>query len=396
MASPVEPQSRELLTSGQALEVDVRSLEKELNALWKSAAEAGESGAIQPVTRAAVVTLVAVVQGDAEVARATERIARVTEHSPCRAIVVNLLPSETSGGESPLGAWASAHCHRVSGGRQVCSEQVTIAAAPAGWTHLPGLIVPLLIPDLPVFLYWPDLEIDGRSEGREFRAELLEHSDYLILDSARSANPAATLLFMSDLAAATRHRQEPRDLNWSRLLPWREALADLFEPVEHRSWLREIEDIEIEALRGDAAPEAGFPARPLLALSWLSERLGWVPRHARRVGDRVEVLFHDDRRASLVLGDGDGTRGALRSLGLKLSQRRKIEVNRPTETAFEALITGEGRETVRRSLPRHVESEESLLCGELDRRGADRIFTAALLRAASLVRSMDTQPGGHQ
>jgi glucose-6-phosphate dehydrogenase assembly protein OpcA len=273
---------------------------------------------------------------------------------------------------------------------------VTIAAAPAGWTHLPGLIVPLLIPDLPVFLYWPDMELDGRPEGKELRVELLDHSDYLILDSARCVDPEGALIFMSDLAATGRQRQEPRDLNWSRLLPWREALADLFEPAEHRSWLGEIQDIEIEALRGDAAPDAGFPARPLLALSWLSERLGWVPRQARRDGDRVEVLFHDDRQARLVLGQGDGTRGALRAVRLALSKRRTIEVSRPAETTFEALITGEGRDALRKSLPRRVESEESILCGELDRRGTDRIFTAALLRAASLVRSMETLPGSHR
>jgi hypothetical protein len=71
-------------------------------------------------------------------------------------------------------------------------------------------------------------------------------------------------------------------------------------------------------------------------------------------------------------------------------------VSRPAETTFEALITGEGRDALRKSLPRRVESEESILCGELDRRGTDRIFTAALLRAASLVRSMETLPGSHR
>jgi glucose-6-phosphate dehydrogenase assembly protein OpcA len=342
------------------------------------------------VTRAALVTLVVVVRGDRAATEATAMIAQITVHAPCRAILVNL--REEEGAES-VSAWVSAHCHRVSGGRQVCCEQITVAAGPDGVAHVPAIVVPLLIPDMPVFVHWPgyfaDAALDGLPSGnagiRALASGLREHADYIVFDSARSDDPARTVGVMAALMNEAGLHAEPRDLNWSRLNPWREAVADLFEPADFRGWITELESIRIESSGGMPCDDgAACPLRPLLLLSWVTGRLGWKRSGGIRKDGGFRLTWEGGREARVLLGQGDETRGSVRSLDFHFRGGRRIRLERAAPDRFEAHITGAGHEMMK-NLPRILESEESLLCAEIDRRGQDPVWRAVLSDVAALV-----------
>ena len=56
---------------------------------------------------------------------------------------------------SSINAWVSAHCHMTSeSGKQICSEQISIAAEGAAVSTMHSLALQLLISDTPVFLWW--------------------------------------------------------------------------------------------------------------------------------------------------------------------------------------------------------------------------------------------------
>jgi glucose-6-phosphate dehydrogenase-like protein OpcA len=153
----------------------------------------------------------------------------------------------------------------------VCAEIVHIwlrgrpAVAPA------SVVVPLQIPDLPVFLRWRGRPPFGKPEFEQ----LLSATDRLIVDSSEwERQPAAYRRL-----AESFQRVVVSDLAWARTLPWRAGLADLWPGIKRAGRLR----------------VAGPPAEALLLRGWLRARL-------RR---DFELSREDARRLERVQVDGE-------------------------------------------------------------------------------------------
>src|SRR5690242_6883729 len=138
---------------GQRTAIDVRMIERELTELWKQAAEGGGDEKRGAVTRTCVLNLVVGAGAGRAAQHATETVARLTARHPNRAIVVSAAPAAE---EDLLDAWVQAHCQVPGPGRpQVCCEQITIEARGRAVSRVPGTVLPLLVPDVPVVLWWP-------------------------------------------------------------------------------------------------------------------------------------------------------------------------------------------------------------------------------------------------
>lgn len=378
MATPVTDRARSdraVLSSGATLPATARAIERELLDLWASAASGtghdADAAESPPVTRAALLSLIVVAES-AEAARAAHDLGvQVTEHAPGRVFLVELT-GETTG--DPLTARVSAHCHLRSGGKQVCCEEVTLRSTPAGDDLLPGVILPLLVPDLPVFLYWPRAAgfLETRPgqpvpRGADLLCDLDPAVDTWVLDSALAADPAALQARLAVLARRPPGAgMTPRDLNWARLLAWREALAQAvddgrFEPAR-------VVRIDIEA-RGGCGRLC--PARPALLAGWLIDRLGWSDAVvAHRDPDRFEIAAAGGRRLSIRLTESAPdtairTPGRLEHVTLHEAARRFV--------------------LERANVPRPDVSETALLAGEIDRRGVDPAYRRALELAVTLL-----------
>ncbi|HEX7880627.1 MAG TPA: glucose-6-phosphate dehydrogenase assembly protein OpcA, partial [Candidatus Eisenbacteria bacterium] len=309
-------------TAGRAL--SVRMLEEELNAVWKESVArvpgARPGSDTGPITRAALMTLVAVVDGKVAADRMTAMIAELTRQTPCRALIVEL----DGGGEratdhpgtaaEPLSAFASAHCHATSRGRPVCSEQITLRSTPDGDPHLSNLVLPLLLPDLPVVLHWPGVASmmapagpppHPLPRGAQFLCDLDPYVGQVILDSTLAGNPEAYLANV--LALAERPAgpgMRPIDLNWVRLLPWRDALADAVDRCAID--VATIREARIESHPDDAGV---MPVRPRLLAGWLRDRLRGTTGGAFRAwidsaGPRGESAPGRIIRLILAMADG--------------------------------------------------------------------------------------------
>ena len=169
-------------------------------------------------------------------------------------------------GRTERGRGLSAFCN-VRGGSsaQVCAEQVTIHAEGPAARHLESFAGPLLIPDLPVFLWYPG----GFSPRSQEFAAMADLADRVIVDSAASENHEACL---REIAALIEDPEMPAigDLQWVGLSPWRSLLADTFGAPERAGDLEKIERAEILY-----AP--GGENRALLFAGWLASTLGWKP-----------------------------------------------------------------------------------------------------------------------
>jgi glucose-6-phosphate dehydrogenase assembly protein OpcA len=258
------------LTAGELQPANVATLEDELSELWRAAAEDPETE--HPVMRASVLTLLAFVENEDDGRETFNLISRVIAQNPCRAI---LLAAEPREGPEGLLAWISAQCHLPpSGARQVCCEQIYLRARGEAVKGLDNVVLPLIVPELPVYLWWRA----GRFVPPSFLDHVLHFTNRVLVDSGRFEEPE------TDLATLARQTERFReadgmafsDLNWARLTPCRELIAQNFDSDETRSCLQDLAEVKLEWYQ-EADAEGCRTAQALLMTAWLASRLGWRP-----------------------------------------------------------------------------------------------------------------------
>jgi glucose-6-phosphate dehydrogenase assembly protein OpcA len=220
------------------------------------------------------------------------------EH-PARTIVVRL---------GPAGAGVSARvfsqCWMPFGQRrQICCEQVEVAAAADELDDVSALLLPLCVPDLPAVL-WARSPRALSLPGWEKLAALARK---VIVDSAAQPDARAALV---ELDSSLSRGMPIGDLAWTRLTRWRETLARLFDNQELIAGLPAISSVVIRH-GGDRPPVEAF-------------YLGaWVIDAVRRSGAEASLrLAADPDAAPGSLGGvqlSGGVEASLRSAGDVLS-----------------------------------------------------------------------------
>ncbi|HEX8282740.1 MAG TPA: glucose-6-phosphate dehydrogenase assembly protein OpcA [Pyrinomonadaceae bacterium] len=369
--------------------IDAVGLEKELNAMWAgmSAPEAGAEGSAKSsgVVRACVLNLVVYAEGAQARAEVEELLGAVVERHPCRAIV---LAAERGAAEARLDAFVSTRCQLSARGRKrICGEQITVEAAGPAVETASTAVAPLLVPDVPVFLWWKDIP---HYEDKLF-ARLAGMADRVVIDSASFDEPRADLLRLARLLEGGRLRLS--DLNWGRLTSWRSLVANFWDVADYRASLGQIERVSIEYDPPDRAPAQVAP-KALLALGWLASCLGWeISGGGASLSEgRAQFALRDGggRGVEAVLaakGDAAGRDGWLTSLTISTAAGDEFYVellHGEHRLRTGARLKGVGH-TVGRVLDYEARSEGERLSGELDILGRDEVYERAVASAARML-----------
>lgn len=325
--------------------VDVAAIERQLAELWRAEKHDGE----RAVTRAALWNVVAHTWTASTHARATEVLARASARVPQRTIIVEANPE----GSDDIASWISANCHMVGGGRQVCSEEIVIVASGERVDHVPPVVNALLLPDMPVAVWWVG---DLPNARQQYVETLLDPADRLIVDSAHF-NSAHDFELVSRIGEQT--TTAPADLNWARLEEWRAATAAVFDPQPMLQRLRAIRSLRVISGGDDSF---GARSEGFLYVAWMRAQTGVeIPFELVSGGhqegiceveirfDDSSALIHQERERGVVVAKADG---------------------------FERSI-----DCITRSLARH---EEDLIVRLLKRPEADRVYLATLKAARSV------------
>lgn len=361
-----KPEGTEAFLSGKLAQVDIARIEKELKTLWQSASGSGDTTS-GSVTRACAMNLILYSEdADAEVV-AGDVLDDITTRHPCRAILAISRESTTPA----LEAWVSARCHLMDSKtqKQICCEQITVRSEGNGPEELASVVLPLVLPDLPVFLWWRAKKVQF-SNVKPF----LPYVDELIVDSSKaegSDNFFADVIHIIGAYLEEKHGAQivVSDLNWRRCLLWREALALSFDEKHGRvalSALDQIDRIQIK-YAADQQDRKGSINQSLLFVGWLADRLDWRFKSATKLqggkcdlkfskGNReieinlasvdceashsgnicgVEVLFRDASSSSVVIQQSAGAPGVQMYKGTGVSQSNDnqylFKVNQATE-----------------------------------------------------------------
>ncbi|HEX8887824.1 MAG TPA: glucose-6-phosphate dehydrogenase assembly protein OpcA, partial [Pyrinomonadaceae bacterium] len=163
--------------------IDVGKIEKELAAMWKPADGSKEGSSESGVTRACALNLLVYSSVTDDRTEMEEVLDAVCEQHPSRTL---WLMADREAAEAKLDAYVSTRCRMLGGGqRQICGEQVTIEAAGGALETVGSAISPLLVPDVPVFLWWKDIP---HYEDDLFN-RMTAMSDRIVIDSAFFDHP---------------------------------------------------------------------------------------------------------------------------------------------------------------------------------------------------------------
>lgn len=211
----------------------------ELSRLWTSLEEAAGREA-HGVVRACALTLIVLAPESDDPGAIAQTLAGLMRTHPHRAIIVRLRPDDAA----PIEYRALSHCWRPAGQRdQICCEQIEITASAAALASIAPALSALRAADLPsaLWLRGTDLSwLDAVDAGKR------------IVDSAAALDPTAALLHFAAAPAVA-------DLAWTRLTPWRQSVARLFDDPGALAELPRIESLRI-FYEGDRIPPEAFYA----------------------------------------------------------------------------------------------------------------------------------------
>ena len=243
-----------------------RAIEAGLHELWRHA-DAGEVGGA--LVRAASLTLMIPVPLGQSADDLIGVIDRVNLVHPCRAILVVLDESVSE----PV-ALLNTH-YRRAGNEEAARywEEIRIVAPPRAIHQAMSAASTVVLPGLPLQTWWPGaVAFDGDQYNL-----VVEVSDRVLLDSARSREPRASLLALAGAIEIAHESIAFGDLSWSRLNPWRVLTAELFDAPIDQNMLHSVERVVVEYSRSAGADES---VQALLFVGWFASRLGWEPRAA--------------------------------------------------------------------------------------------------------------------
>jgi glucose-6-phosphate dehydrogenase assembly protein OpcA len=282
----------------EPVRVDVRSVEKELAGLWRRATEGGMPGVSAPATRVLLANVLVYARDHDEADQASAVLTDIAGSYPARTIISDA--EETEPGHE-LDADVSMLCNITELGRRLCGEEVRLHAHGQSVTSL-GTILPVLEPDLPVYLWTPgEINPDDPVYG-----QLLDIAEHWIVDSGRFSDLDTGLDMLTNLAIERDPFVVVHDLAWAGILPWREALARLFDPTPAREYLSGIRSVEITCSKG-------LPVEARLIGAWLSAQFGLdhsrvqFDEKAKRPVDRVKIASEvDGRTGEFSVGVANG------------------------------------------------------------------------------------------
>ncbi len=364
---------------GPPKQVNLDDIQAELESLTREAM--GKDG---NRTFGRMLTLVVYADGDEDWNELQDRVGEIIVRVSGRAILIRRTP-EANDGE--LQAFVSTHC-LIRGDQTLtlCGELVTLHTSDGDIDELRNLVLSLRLRDLPLVLWW---RAPVRPQDPLFLS-LVRACDQVILDSCRFATRVDELGELVSFLARQSGRVSFGDINWARLIPWRELIAQFFDTPEHLIYLDRLDELELDY----SARNNGNPSQALLITMWLATLLRWdVARGSWEANghDRSLKLLNQGREIRVHIKgevETDAPPGWLSGVTLRATGEPSadFQVNWCGENCVTTFVKI-GRRVVERSLALSVPDEVTLVCEEFDASRQDRVYHQALYVLEQVVRS---------
>ncbi|MEU0813463.1 glucose-6-phosphate dehydrogenase assembly protein OpcA [Streptomyces mirabilis] len=154
--------------------------------------------------------------------------------------------------------------------------------------HADSVVLPLLLPDAPVVVWWPvSAPLDPANDPLGKLAQRRVTDTYAAEAPARELNARADAYTPGDT-----------DLSWTRITPWRSMLAAALDQV-----VCDVKAVEVEG-------EEFNPSVELLAM-WLADRLDVPVKRSKSSGPGLTAVRMETSCGPIALDRADGTLATL-------------------------------------------------------------------------------------
>lgn len=378
---PLETQVTEL-TASPSKGLDIQKIEKQLSSMWSDAgtADSSHSG----VTRACTINLIVYTTPADDATELDELLNRVTELHPGRTLILMV---DRQAKEARLDGYVSTRCRLLGAtGKQICGEQVTIEASGPTLDTVASAVAPLLVPDVPVYLWWKDIP---HYQDKLFD-RLAQTADRVVIDSSVFDHPQEDLLRLATMIENSRHAPQVSDLTWGRLTVWRTLLASFWDVPDYRPLLSSIDTVDVNFAPPESAPEEIAPKALLLA-GWLASRLDWALVDVKKNAGGTEFKLNCGADP-IVVAFRRGPAGKSSITSVKLSARGGAASFYVGLHSGGAKLQTEARigadHSVGRLLTYERRSDAERLGSELAFPGRDRVYEAALKVVGAALRGL--------
>lgn len=344
--------------------------------------------------RATTLNLVAVAPSEKAAELIARSVGRLKDFLPSRTVILVLhAPEDGTQDTIPYSVRVELRDQAPAGQRKDAGlkfETITIGADAREAGRLASVVSPLLMSELPSYLWWPS----GDFARSPLFQDLLAIVNRLIVDSAQLGRDVRGVAALRNLVDADFHHAVIGDFTWLRLGAWRQLIAQFFDGDDSQGSLETIDAVTVAYADTREDGSSGL-ASALLVVGWLGSRLGWeaidpldqragaswVPLLARN-GDRqrtVQVRLISDKSAMAKF--------SLRSVELVASGEHP-GVYKVERTDEDDLITSSELPTmplVSRMVYSKRPDNELMLAEELQRLVPDRVFEDALRFATKLL-----------
>lgn len=253
--------------------VPLKRIEDELGALRKEGLSGNETGT--PLLRACTMTFLVFCDKNEDPTDLEPLVAQIVNSHPARLILV----AQQAGANEPnLEARVSTYTTSVGSPPRLVGEEIAFYPHGTEYKLLPSAVLALRVSGLPFILYWrgqPDLD------DPLFHA-LVGECDQILFDSQHFTARAERI---NNTIARLRIEYPDvsfGDVNWQRIRPWRELVAQFFDDPANMVFLDALASVEIDFSVGFM----GNQSASVLLMAWLGSSLGWrvVPGSYQREG----------------------------------------------------------------------------------------------------------------
>jgi glucose-6-phosphate dehydrogenase assembly protein OpcA len=340
-----------------------------------------------PHPRNCVMNLVFIASTTDEAMRVQDAGAELSAHHPMRLLVLLLEPAHNA---TRVDAWIRSEAHELPGGMPIQFETVRLRVTGTSAEEPASLVEPLLVPDVPTYLWWHGTPPVADAPFRQ----VLQLVDSLIVDSASFERPFISTIELAELAVTEADHTGIFDLQWGRLRPWRETLAQFFTPADRRPYLGGINGLGIDYVGEGRGNRVGAA----LLTGWVSSMLHWTLRRAvAGQGGVVQAFFTAERGHPVEVSFRSVHADDLREGEVAAVRVEAAALGRTCAFAIERDLEHRGRARIQIDLgeldsysewrPMETPTEAELLVEMIPGGRRDAVYVDALQEAGQLLRA---------
>jgi glucose-6-phosphate dehydrogenase assembly protein OpcA len=177
---------------------------------------------------------------------------------------------------------------------EIACDLIEIEVAGAQQTRVPFVILPLILPDLPVYVLW--------AENPTFKDNISLHLEKfatrLIFDSECTDN--LPRFASSLLSFREKSHCDIADLNWARMEAWRDALSRTFYSPEKLSLLQNAKEIKITYNAYETTFFCHTRIQPIYLQGWLACQLGWILETNTKEKNNLKFSYRNEKQNVLI------------------------------------------------------------------------------------------------